>query len=114
MSDQPPAAPFHALVVSTLKRQGKNMTWLGQRSGVSRNTIGNWAKQPRPPQPGTVLQVADALGIEHDRALQLSGLTDAPPPPLGEDLADLSTVPTDALVDQLRLIGDELRRRIPD
>lgn len=114
MSDNAPARPFLDLIEATLKQQGKTKTWLAQRSSVSRAAINNWGWQPRPPQPGTVLQVADALGIEHDKALRLAGLTDEAPPPLDAGLSDLSTVPTDALVDQLRLIGDELRRRIPE
>jgi transcriptional regulator with XRE-family HTH domain len=104
VSDDAPARAFYDLAMATMKRLGKNKTWLAQRSQVNRNTIENWAKQPRPPQSATVLQVADALGIEHDRALRLAGLAERPPE--GEAL-DLASVPTDELL-------AEVRRRIPD
>lgn len=79
MTDNAPARPFFELVEATLNRQGKTKAWLAQRSKVNRNTINNWGTQPRPPQAANVLAVADALGIEHDRALRLAGLrTDLP------------------------------------
>jgi lambda repressor-like predicted transcriptional regulator len=79
VSDNAPARPFLELIEATLNRQGKTKAWLAQRSKVNRNTINNWGIQPRTPQAGNVLAVADALGIEQDQALRLAGLrTDMP------------------------------------
>lgn len=114
MSDRTPAKPLHDLVMKTLKEQGRSQNWLHKRTGVSRNTINAWARQPRPPSARTVLSVADALGLDRAEALRLGGvMSDAAAARQGV-APDLSEIPTDALVEELHRIGDELRRRIPD
>lgn len=112
MSEEAPARQFFDLIEATLNKQGKTKTWLAQRSKVNRNTINNWSWQPRAPQSANVLAVADALNIEHDKALRLAGLS-TPRPIEGEPL-NLAEVPTDDLTSLLHRVGDELRRRIPD
>lgn len=105
-----PALPYHAVVVATLQEQGKSKSWLSQRSGVSRNTIDNWAKQPRAPQAGTVVAVAKVLGIHPKLALQLAGVADVIERyeiDEQDGVPNLASVPTDVLM-------AELRRRIPD
>lgn len=74
MSETAPAAKFHARVLVELARQGISKNQLHQRSGVARNTIDNWATQPKPPQAGTVAAVADVLGIPREEAAKLAGL----------------------------------------
>lgn len=101
--DRCPAAPLHDRVIAELARQGRTKTWLHQHSGVARNTLDNWARQPRPPQIGTVLSVAAALGIDPEEAARLAGIT-AETVPAG---ADLASVDTDVLL-------AEVRRRIPE
>jgi len=108
-----PAAPLHALVLATLAEQGRSQNWLHKRTGVSRNTIASWKTQPRPPQAGTVLTIADALGIDRGEALRLAGVMDDASAARTGTAPDLSEIPTDALVEELHRIGDELRRRIP-
>lgn len=106
MSDNAPARPLLELVEATLNQQGRTKTWLAGRSQVSRAAINNWRHQPRTPQAASVIAVADALGIDPDRALRLAGLsTETPRAESGT--ADLATVPTDDLL-------AEIRRRIPD
>lgn len=106
MSDNAPARQFFELIEATLNQQGKTKAWLAQRSKVNRNTINNWGTQPRTPQAANVLAVADALNIEQHRALRLAGLSTEMPRGDSDSL-DLATVPTDALL-------AEIRRRIPD
>lgn len=107
MPDRAPAAPLYRRVVDALTDQGKSKTWLHQRSGVARNTVDNWAKQPKVPQVGTVLAVARALGIDEAEAVQLAGIT-ANGGAIQEGAAiDLADVGTDALL-------AEIRRRIPE
>lgn len=107
VSSRAPAAPYYALVVDRLKRDGKGKLWLSQRSGVSRNTVDNWAKQPKPPQPATVLAVADVLGIDHDEALRLAGISPTATEPEEGEPVDLSKVSIDDLL-------AEVRRRVKD
>ncbi len=114
MSESIPGRPLYDHVVELLNRQGKTKTWLAQRAGVSRVTIENWTKQPKPPQSATVLAVADALGIDHDKALRLAGLLPNEPHPLLGPDADLTKVPSDELVAQIGRLAAELRRRIPE
>jgi transcriptional regulator with XRE-family HTH domain len=100
--------------MATLKEQGRSQNWLHKRTGVSRNTLTSWSRQPRPPSARTVLSVADALGLDRAEALRLGGvMSDATAAREGV-AADLSEIPTDALVEELHRIGDELRRRISD
>lgn len=101
-------------MLKTLSEQGRSQNWLHKRTGVSRNTIASWKAQPRPPQAGTVLTIADALGIDRGEALRLAGVMDDAAAARTGTAPDLSEIPTDALVEELRRIGDELRRRIPE
>lgn len=111
-TDSAPALPFLELVEATLNRQGKTKTWLAEHSKVSRAAINNWRGQPQPPQAATVLAIADALGIEHDRALRLAGRSTDPIEAEGGPL-DLPAMPTDALVQLIHRAADELSRRPP-
>lgn len=70
----PPAARFHARVLTELASKGRSKLWLHQQSGVARNTIDNWATQPRSPQAASIMAVADALDIPREEAAALSGL----------------------------------------
>jgi len=99
-----PARQFYELVEATLNKQGKTKSWLAQRSKVNRNTINNWATQPRTPQAGNVLAVADALGIEHERALRLAGLRTEEP-----RVVD-NSAPTVAEASDEELLAEVLRR----
>ncbi|MDH2424838.1 helix-turn-helix transcriptional regulator [Sphaerisporangium sp. TRM90804] len=101
-ADRAPAAPFHALVLATLNEQGKSQNWLHKRTGISRNTISAWAKQPRPPQAGTVLAVADALGIDRGEALRLAGVMADTKAALEGTTVDLSEVDTEVLLAEIR------------
>lgn len=74
MPETAPAAKFHKRVVTELARQGMSKNQLHIRSGVARNTIDNWATQPKSPQAGTVAAVADVLGIPREEAAKLAGL----------------------------------------
>lgn len=112
VSDNAPALPYLELVEATLAKQGRTKTWLSKRSGVSRAAINNWRTQPRTPQASSVLAVADALGLDHDRALRLSGLP-ADAEPIAEG-ARLSELPTTVIVEKLHQFADELARRTQD
>lgn len=122
VTDRAPAAPLYELVTATLKITGITKAQLKQRSGVARSTIDLWRTQPRPPQPSTVLAVADALGIDRNEALRLAGVLDEEEARRldesgsikGSPPVDLAEIPTDALVEELHRIGNELRRRIPE
>lgn len=103
MTSNAPARQFYELVEATLNKQGKTKSWLAQRSKVNRNTINNWATQPRTPQAGNVLAVADALGIEHERALRLAGLRTEEP------RVD-NSAPTVAEASDEELLAEVLRR----
>ena len=113
MSEDAPARPFLELVEAALASQGKTKTWLSQRSQVSRATINNWRTAPRTPHAANVLSVADALGIDRDKALRLAGL-----PSVGgesaDDATDLSALPTAAIVERIHRLTDELGRRVKD
>jgi hypothetical protein len=104
MPDRAPALPLYQRVVAELATQGRSKTWLHQRTGVARNTVDNWAKQPRAPQAGTVLSVTRELGIADDEALELAGIT---PTGVVVTTVDLAVIGTDALL-------AEIRRRIPE
>lgn len=103
MNNNAPARQFYELVEATLNKQGKTKSWLAQRSKVNRNTINNWATQPRTPQAGNVLAVADALGIEHERALRLAGLRT-------EEPSVDNSAPTVAEASDEELLAEVLRR----
>lgn len=103
MNNNAPARRFYELVEATLNKQGKTKSWLAQRSKVNRNTINNWATQPRTPQAGNVLAVADALGIEHERALRLAGLRT-------EEPSVDNSAPTVAEASDEELLAEVLRR----
>jgi transcriptional regulator with XRE-family HTH domain len=107
VTDRAPAAPLHDLVLTTLKEQGRSQNWLHKRTGVSRNTITSWKTQPRPPQAGTVLTIADALGIDRGEALRLAGVMSDTKAAIEGTTVDLSEVHIDALL-------AEIRRRVPD
>lgn len=114
MSSDAPARPLYDRVVERLATLGKSKTWLAQRADISRGTIENWAKQPRPPQAATVNAVADALGIDRTEALRLAGcLPQEPATPLSEK-SDLAEVPSGELVEQINRLVAELYRRIPE
>lgn len=107
----PPARPFYDAVLEEVSRRGQTKTWLVRRSGVSRSGIDNLAKQPRPPQASTVHALAKALDMDVKQALRLAGLrVDATAFPI-DDATDLSQVPTDVLLAELRRRIDELARR---
>lgn len=93
--------------MQALLDQGKTKHWLHKRSGIARNTIDRWRTQPKPPQAGTVIAVADALGMDRTQALQLGGVM----PPINV-VVDGETIPL-ADVDTDVLLA-EVRRRIPD
>lgn len=107
VSDRAPAAPFHAAVMEALKTRGLTKSQLHQRSGVARSTIDTWATQPRPPQPATVLAVADVLDIDRGEALRLAGVLADTKATVEGTTVDLSEVDTDVLL-------AEVRRRIPN
>lgn len=107
VSDRAPAAPFHAAVMAALKTRGMTKSQLHQKSGVARSTLDTWKTQPRAPQPGTVLAVADALGIDRGEALRLAGVLADTKAAVEGTTVDLSDVDTDVLL-------AEIRRRIPN
>lgn len=113
MSESIPGRPLYDHVVELLARQGRTKSWLAQRAGVSRVTLENWSKQPKPPQSATVLAVADALGMDHDEALRLAGLIPGGTTIPGGAPTELHEVPSDALVAEINRLAAELRRRIP-
>ncbi|MEU4410679.1 GIY-YIG nuclease family protein [Streptosporangium sp. NPDC023963] len=97
-----PAAPLHALVLKTLSEQGRSQNWLHKRTGVSRNTIASWKAQPRPPQAGTVLTIADALGLDRGEALRLAGVMSDTKAAIEGTTVDLSEVDIDVLLAEIR------------
>lgn len=84
--------------MAELEKQRRTKNWLHQRSGVARNTIDEWATQPRAPQVRTVVAVANALGIDEDEAIELAGIRSGRKPPVDDDgRVDLSDVSSDDL-----------------
>lgn len=65
------ARELYDLVQETRALKGWTAVRLHKESGVSRSTIDKWRTQQRPPLAGKVIAVADALGIERRRALEL-------------------------------------------
>lgn len=111
---EPPALPLYKEILARLLTAGETKTWLSRTSGVSRGSIDNLAKQPRPPYAGTVVALADTLGIDRDEALRLAGVfaaetTTPPSTPL-----ELHEVSSDVLVAEINRLAAELRRRIPE
>lgn len=70
----PPARPFYDRVEHIRVSRGWTKVKLAQHLGVHRATIENWAKQPKPPLPSTIVPVASKLGIDRDEALRLAGI----------------------------------------
>jgi transcriptional regulator with XRE-family HTH domain len=93
--------------MEALKIRGMTKSQLHQKSGVARSTIDTWKTQPRPPQPATVIAVADVLGIDRGEALRLAGVLPDTKAAAEGTIVDLSQVDTDVLI-------AEIRRRIPD
>lgn len=102
MTASAPAAKWHAAVMAELAKQGHTRNWLHRRSGVARNTIDRWATQPHPPQAGTVLAVAKALGLDHAWALRLAGVPGAEAVAEAATPAPLGGAATDDLLAELR------------
>jgi transcriptional regulator with XRE-family HTH domain len=86
-----PARPLYERVENIRATNGWTKTRLAKVTGLPRTTLERWRDQPRRPLPETVVQVADALGINRDEALTLAGiLADATePPPLDSTVAEL-------------------------
>lgn len=79
-----PARPLYERVENIRATQGWTKTKLAEITGLPRSTIERWRDQPRRPLPETVVQAADALGINRDEALALAGILETrtePPPP---------------------------------
>lgn len=93
--------------MEALKTRGLTKSQLHQRSGVARSTIDTWKTQPRPPQPATVIAVADVLEIDRGEALRLAGVLADTKAATDGTTVDLSDVDTDVLL-------AEVRRRIPN
>lgn len=74
----PAAHAWYRAVMEATALKGWTKAELSERSGVSRSTIDNWAKNPRPPQARSVAAVADALGIDRAEAVRLAGIVDPP------------------------------------
>ena len=76
MSQQPRgvAYPFWERVSRERAALGWSWSELHRTTGVARSTISKWKIQPRPPQPATVVAVADALAIPVAEALTLAGV----------------------------------------
>lgn len=71
-------APARALwdrIEQIRNQRGWTKVQLARATGVDRTTLDKWRTQPRSPQPPTVKQVAERLGIDHDEALRLAGIT---------------------------------------
>ncbi|MGI9008128.1 MAG: helix-turn-helix domain-containing protein [Streptosporangiaceae bacterium] len=68
------ASALYELVDQRRAHQGLTWSAIHRKSGVSRSTVFRWRTAVRPPQAGTVLAVADALGIDHEQALHLGGV----------------------------------------
>jgi transcriptional regulator with XRE-family HTH domain len=68
------ASALYDLVDRERALKGWSWTMLEERSGVSRSTVGKWRTRAGPPQAGTVVAVADALGIDRLLALRLGGV----------------------------------------
>lgn|GEM_PF-3630519 len=100
MSEDAPARPFLDLIEAALNERGQTKSWLARNSGVSRATINNWRWQPRTPQAGNVLAIADVLEIAHDEALRLAGLA-VRAPAIQEGRPDLGSASDEELVAEL-------------
>ena len=81
-----PARPLYDRLRRIQLDQGWTNVQLAERAGISRGTIDNWKTQPRPPQPSTVKDVAERLGIPYQEALTLAGIAvgDTPARPATE------------------------------
>lgn len=73
-SEAAPARPLWERIEKIRIQRGLTWVQVSRMSGVNRQTITNWKTQPRPPQPQTVAEVADALEIDREEALQLAGI----------------------------------------
>lgn len=102
----PPAWPLYERIEEIRVRRGLSKVQVARAAGVSRQTVANLATQPRPPQPSTVAEIADALGIDREEALHLAGLT------AGSGRADMSTTEMqDELIARIQRIRADPERR---
>lgn len=105
------AYPLYRRVERERALLGWSSTRLHKETGVSRSTIGKWATQQQPPQPGTVNAVADALGIERAEALRLAGILTEVPAAAAESDDDLDALERDLGLD-LSTVNPDLRRAV--
>ena len=64
--------PLWEMVLEARTRLGMNLRDLQEASGVSRAAVNDWKTSRRPPNPGTVRKVSDALGLDFEEALRAS------------------------------------------
>lgn len=96
------AAAFYRRAETERARLGMTKFALAEVSGVARTTYDRLPTQERAPLPGTIIRLAEALGLDRDEALNLAGLMDQPTP---AQIADR----------QVRAaMVEALRHRLPD
>lgn len=68
---------FHVRIERERITRGMSKDALASRVGVSRGTLDQLAWIVNPPQPATIMAIADALDIDRDEAAELAGLLPA-------------------------------------
>ncbi|MEU8362366.1 helix-turn-helix transcriptional regulator [Nonomuraea sp. NPDC048882] len=108
-----PAYAFWERVTNAQHKRGWTQIQLQEHSGVDRTTL--YRMKSAKPLADTVLALADALGIDHDEALQLAGLLTRESPPESSEPAGpvLEDEETEELLAQLpprrRAILEQIR-----
>lgn len=74
------AQEFYEAINNRQLQLGWSTTELERISGIDRSTIRRLKNGKRPPLPGTVRKLADAVGMDRTEALQVAGLLEAEAP----------------------------------
>lgn len=69
-----PAFPLYQRVLREKSMRGWTWTQLQAETGLARSTFNSWKTQPQPPQPRTINEIADKLGIDRADAMRLAGV----------------------------------------
>jgi transcriptional regulator with XRE-family HTH domain len=102
-----PARPLYDRVEQIRLKRGLSKIEIADLIGVARSTIDKWQRNRRPPGARTVKDVAERLGIDHDEALRLAGITSAAGGGL-QTVPDLSAEEQGVYPD---FVGDDLLSR---